>query len=273
MRKLAVICVLIGLSVVASAQCSVPKFYTARDFSNETEGSLRLSIERRDFTVQKLICLVQYLKKRHPGWKGAWVAIYDSREAAENHMLGDTEISVSPALWREWGSHYHAGYSLGTDGKQLFYISPFGDGIVDYSFRWNLDLPLSGPPRCGIRMLPDRCLMAVTEQITYPESALKEGAFGRVTLTGVIKQDGSVDRLVVKEADVRPAQSKELLTGAAMKNLKTWQFDAADHETPFEIDFSYVMDTGPLARGQYDGQLTVVPNVPWNVEIRVKAPK
>lgn len=272
MRLVSVTAILLGLSLSASAQCSVPKFHKGRDFSSETAGSLFLSIEPRDFTVQKLTCLVQDLKKRNPGWKTAYVAFYSSKDAAENYNLGGGEIPVSFALWYQWGSQYHAAYSWDGDKKELFYISPFGDHVADYPFYWQLDVPLSGSPRCAVEMM-GRCLMAVGERISYPQAAVKNRIFGKVTLVGVIERNGSVSRVEVKSADIRPADSKELLTKAAIQNLQTWQFDSGDAETPFAIDYSYVMDTGPLASGQFSGDVSVHPNWPFNVEIRVKAPK
>jgi hypothetical protein len=263
---------LVALSLSAAAQCAVPKFHTGRDFSSETAASLFLSIDAHDFTIPKLTCLVQDLRKRHPGWKTAYVAIYGSREAAENYSLGAVEIPVSFALWDQWGSQYHASYSWDGDKKELFYISPFGDHVADFDFYWQLDLPLSGPPRCAVEMMR-RCLMAVGERISYPKEAMKQGVLGKVTLMGVIDRNGSVSHLEVKGADIRPADFKELLTKAAIRNLQTWQFDSGEAETPFAIDYSYVMDTGPLASGQFSGNVSVHPNWPFNVEIRVKAPR
>jgi hypothetical protein len=273
MRTLTVICLLVSLSGWASAECKAPRFHKGLDFSGTDAGSLSVSIEPRDFTIEKLTCLIEHLKKRNPGWKRAGVWIYSSREAAENYVSSD-EIPVSMTLWREWARHRHASYYLEPDGTEYFYISPFGDRVVDPMYYWKLDLPLSGRPRCGrIAMLLDRCLIAVVGDTTYPQTALKNAAFGRVTVTGWIERDGSVNRIDVKDADVRPPQFKELLTSAAVENLKTWQFGVSDEATPFQIDYSYVMDTGPVARGQYAGEVTVYPSLPWNIEIRVKAPR
>lgn len=270
MRIVLAVCVLLGLSGFASPQCQVPRFQEGKDFSGKTSGSLFLALEPRDFTIEKLTCLVEHLRSRNPGWKTAMVLIFSSKEAANNFNPGP-EITAPMALWQEWARHKHVSYFLDSDGKEYFYITPLGYR-EDPSLHTKVDLPTSASPRCQLEIL-NRCLMAVVGDITYPGNARKNATFGRVTLSALIERDGSTSHIEVKDADVRPAEFKEALLAAAVQNLRTWQFDASGQETPFQIDYSYVIDSGPLARGQSAGQVTVVPALPWNVEIRVKAPK
>ena len=199
------------------------------------------------------------------------VLIFTSKEAADNYNASSENDNPTVRL-HDWARHKHAMYVLDPDQREYFSLKPFGDGVVDFSFDTKIVLPLAGAPRCVVEVI-GRCLMAAVGEITYPESALKHATFGKVTLTAVIERDGSISQVAVKDSDVRPAEFKELLTSAATQNLKTWQFDSSDGETPFQIDYSYVMDTGPLAKGQESGQVTFIPKLPWNVEIRVKAPK
>ncbi|MBI2678160.1 MAG: energy transducer TonB [Candidatus Koribacter versatilis] len=230
-----------------------------------------MNIEPRDFTIEKLTCLIGHLKKRNPAWNDVAVLFFSSEEAADNF---NPDINYTPGiLWNAWARHQHASYLLEPDKKEYLYISPFGFKVVDFSLDTKIDLPVATRPKCRLETA-GRCLMAVLGEIKrYPESALKHATVGRVTLSAVIERDGSTSHVTVKDADVRPIERKELLTSAAMQNLKTWQFDASDQESPIQIDYSYVIDTGPLARTQYSGQVTMIPKLPYYVEIRVKAPK
>ncbi len=176
--------IVVGLCMSTVAQCHAPIFQVGQDFSNPEQGigSLSVSLQPKEFTVQKLSCLCQKLLKKNPKWERAGIEIFTSREAADNwsHVLS----AEAPPEAKRWERELHASYSFNkSEHQDQLKILPFGlrgpaslDTIVD--------LPITTIARCQVE-LGSRCLMVALEDIGYPQEALKVRAGGKVTLAGV----------------------------------------------------------------------------------------
>jgi outer membrane biosynthesis protein TonB len=90
--------------------------------------------------------------------------------------------------------------------------------------------------------MQDRCLMAVVEQIAYPEEALEGRTSGTVTLTGRIEKDGGVAAIRVMN-DLGASRGDDALVHAAAKNLGSWQFDRGMTDDAMQVTYSYDIDT------------------------------
>ncbi|MGP8176260.1 MAG: energy transducer TonB [Terracidiphilus sp.] len=226
-----------------------------------------VSLQPREFTLDKLICLAQTLRDRRPDRKSFGVFFFDSHEAAERFQ-GDPVEGGFPPRWHEWAKELHATYSFDADKhEETIEIIPMGF-IADPSLDTSLDLPLAAKPHCRLE-IQNRCLMAAVEKITYPQSALEARASGVIVLAGTVDRDGRVTGLHLAEADVIPGEEKKRLVNAALHDLETWQFDAGAHADPIRITYSFAVDSS-LPRG-------VVPQVQWaspnEVTVRANPPE
>jgi len=245
----------------ASAQCRSPHFRTGQDYG----GSLFVSLQPRDFTLDKLTCLAQALRNRRRDRRSFSILFFDSDEAAKYFQ---PPVEGYPPRWPEWAKELHAIYSFEADKhEESLDIMPLGYNTGP-SLTTKIDLPFAAEPRCRLEM-QNRCLIAAVEKITYPQEALKTRASGVIALTGAIERDGRVTGLHVAEADVKPGEEKEWLVNAALHDLKTWQFDAGGHADPIQIIYSFAVDSS-LPRGAVPEVQCVLPNT---VKVRANPPE
>ena len=244
----------------ASAQCRPPHFRKGQDYG----ASIFVSIQSRDFTLDKLACLAQTLRGRRPDYKSFWVFFFDSDEAAKYFQ---PPVEGYPPRWPKWAKGLHAMYSFEADKEDRIEILPMGYNSVPSSVT-SIDLPLVAATRCRLAV-QDRCLIAAMERIAYPQEALKTRTSGVIVLKGTVKRDGRVTGLRVARADTTPDQEKGRLADAALKDLRTWRFDAAGHDDPIQIVYSFAVETAPIGGGST--QVQWVP--PNQVEVRTTVPE
>ena len=256
--------VVVGFSTPAITQCHVPSFHIGQDFSNPDQGigALSVSLQPKDFTVQKLACLCHALLKKNPQWKRAGVEIFTSREAAGNwsHMLS----TESPPEAKRWKKELHASYSFNKSTQQnQFEIIPFGiRGPA--SLDTTMNLPLTTPPQCQVE-IGKRCLTVALQEIDYPQEALKLRASGKVTVAAVIDRKGGIRQLRVVSADIHPANGN-VLANAALRDLSGWRFDSGDRDEDFQIVYSFEI-TAPDPF--YRAETSVSFSLPNEVDVRV----
>jgi TonB family protein len=236
-------------SAGASAQCSVPHFRKGQDYG----ASVFVSIALRDFTVSQLTCLAQRLRSRRRELKTFGVFFFGSYEAAK-HFQPTAE--GYPARWPQWAAQLHAIYTFdAANHSELLNIIPQGYKS-DPSLSTTIAVPIVTTPRCRLQ-IQDRCLMALSEDIIYPEEAIRAKVWGSVALKGNITSAGTVTAVQVIEAHVERDQGTALLTDAACRNLRAWKFDSGQRDTSFRITYSYVFEAAPSAGG--------APKVEWSL--------
>jgi TonB family protein len=253
-------CLALFVCAGVSAQCHPPRFRKGQDYG----GSVFLSVAPRDFTVEKLICLGQTLRKRRKA-ETFGVMFFSSYEAAKYFR---PPVEGRPPRWAEWARQLHATYSFdGPKREESLDIIPLGYESGP-SLDTRITLPLGATPHCRVQ-IQGRCLKAVLRQNTYPAEALKAKASGKVVLTGRIGADGSVAGIQVIEAGVNPGEEKDVLANAALQNLVGWQFDAGQGENPIRITYSYAIDVSLSPGSQPQMQL----DLPNRVMIRGNPPE
>lgn len=254
-------CLTLLADAPAFAQCLPPHFRVGQDYGT----SLLVSIQPRDFTLDKLTCLVQALRDRPQEGRTVGILFFDSEEAARYFL---PPVEGYPRRWPEWAKALHAIYSFDADrNEESLDIVPMGYNTGP-SLATTIALPVVAAPQCRLE-IQSRCLMAAMEKITYPKEALRMRASGRIVLVGTIGRDGRVTDLHVAEAGVKPDEEKGQLVNAALQDLKTWQFDAAGRDDPIRIIYSFAIDTS-RARGSVPGVLWVSPN---QVKVRTGPPQ
>lgn len=257
-RLAPIACLVLFACSLASAQCQVPHFHVGQDYY----GSIYISISPRDFTVNKLACIGQALKRRRPDSKGMYVVFFSSYEAALRFKPPGTAGS-----WPRYERELHAVYDLKTGQQATLDIFPVGFTSLD-SLYTTITLPSGTAPHCHLQV-QNRCLMAVVQQVTYPAAALQAKTSGDTTLTAQVNSEGRVTNVKVAAANANPQGHGDALASAAIQNLKTWQFDAGTASVPFRITFSYVIDSS-LPPGM---DTAVKWDLPDRVVIRGKPPK
>ena len=242
--------------VPVSAQCRAPHFRRGADYGR----LLSVSIQKRDFSIDKLTCLAQTLRSNRRNLESFDLLFFSSHEASQR-FRGIPVESGFPPRWHKWAKELHAAYSFDADKhKENLEIMPMGFGTAPI-LRTMLDLPLPAAPHCRLE-IQNRCLMAAMEQISYPQEALKKRATGVVVLTGVIRRDGQCAGLHLQETDVKAGEDTEWLVNVAFQDLRTWQFDAADRDDAVRVTYSFAVDAS-LPRG-------VAPQVEWVSPSQVK---
>jgi TonB family protein len=121
-----------------------------------------------------------------------------------------------------------------------------------------LHLPLAGKPHCEVE-IEGRCLLAAMGNVTYPPDARHAKSSGKVVLAASIDPDGSVRGIRISES------MSNGLANAAIRDLRTWRFDAADRRDLFRVTYSYEIDESRLRGG--------APSAEWTApgEVRVRA--
>ena len=63
--------------------CSIPKYAKGRIYEESPRSAvLNISIDPRDFTPARLICLAQHFRKEYSGREEIAISIFDRRDAA-----------------------------------------------------------------------------------------------------------------------------------------------------------------------------------------------
>jgi len=246
----------------ASADCTRLPYRTGRNFiaPNGSKGLAQVSLRPSDITLDNLLCLARGFRESHPEWREVVLLFFDSREAAEEYVVGWelAEFARPVPQFSSYERRMRAGYYLDvTKPEQFLSITPFGLNGGPEEFDTRIDLPITTRPHCRYE-LKDRCLLAA-DLPGYPNAPLARS--GAVTLSGRIGRDGKLASVRVVEAQSVSPESKDLLIQAALANFKTWQLDSAPPEDTVRITYSYVFDpsmsSGPSKVELAPGRVTI----------------
>jgi hypothetical protein len=217
-----------------------------------------------DFTIEKLACLGRSLM-RERRLRSIIVFFFDSNEASERFEVLPWEGCCPGPV--EAARRDHAEYSFDPDQKpeERLLIKPEGF-LGEFSA---VDLSGVAPHRCKIELeLQNRCIMLAATSATYPQEALKMKASGTIMLTATIGRDGGIKDIRVADTHVAPDKARDFLVDAARQDLSTWRIDAADHDDPLRVTYSFVIDPSrprgveQIIRWTPPNQVEVRANVP-----------
>lgn len=226
------------------AQCRAPRFRKGRDYG----ASVYVSVQPSDLTINKLVCLAQTLRMRHPDRTSYTILVFSSPDGANNFQASHADYE-DPFAWARWAKQLRAIYVFDPDKHQEHLdITPFGyERISSYDSR--IDLPLVSRPHCRLE-INDRCVMAL-DRINYPDDALKAKPSATVTLTGTVASTGEITRVQLASVATTAAEDiKEAFIRGSINNLRTLQLEPASHEDWVRIAYTYVIDSSLLPRGQ-----------------------
>jgi len=226
-----------------SAQCHVPSFRKGEDYG----ASVFVALSPRDFTLDKLKCLAQTMKKkRHLESKQLYVAFFSSYEAAKYFRPPG-----APGYRSQFARQLHATYTFDSEkGAETLDVLPLGLG-GDETVDTTITFPQEAPPHCKLNV-QDRCLMAVIQEIAYPEQALKEKVSGKIAMTGRITMTGVVTDVQMSDTNVSASPGRSILAAMALQNLQRWQFDASKGDNTIRITYVYVIDSSLPSGIHYD---------------------
>ncbi len=254
MKQLILMAVGLGFCVApVVARCPTPAFRIGQDWGT----SVSISIQTRDFTLAKLTCLARTLRARDPQASRFGVMFFDSLEAARSFQ-GVPPEGPLPRKWQEWARRLLAVYSYdpARDGETLT-LSPVGFNTAP-ALVTRVNLPITPQLHCKMEMM-GRCLLSAMRNVAYPQDARRAGAVGRVVLAGSVDPDGSVASIRVLES------ASKSLANAAIRDLRSWHFDAAEHGNMVHVTYSYEIDESQPSSG-YNG---VEWTAPGEVRIRI----
>jgi hypothetical protein len=266
MRIVLSICLLLTLSLVALGQCVTPKFRKGTIWKNSDSAiEMQISIRLIDFAPKKLICLAESLRNRYRDHKNITFYIFSS-DAAAKHWFPQQEQTKKSA---EMEAAMRGAYFYDADKHQEYIVIMPGlrKSRGEAPFDTRIDLPVSGKPECRLEMA-SRCVLQLQDP-DYPTEALKGKVSGTATLVGRIARNGvPTDLHTLKESNVIPTITKEVLVNGALENLRTWRFEPAEHENDLRLVYTYRIDSSLT----YENQVNVEFVPPDQMVIRGNPP-
>lgn len=235
-----------GSAAAARAECSKIHYATGQNYiaAHSSRGLATVSVRPDEVTVENLLCLVQGLHATYPEWRGVVVLVFASPEAAKRWrpewQLGDY-VGPMPPFWK-WETDMRAGYFLDTDkAEEYLLLTPFGWNAGNDELATRIDLPAAGSPHCRVG-LGSRCLLA-WERFEYPSDPAAGVASGSVVVEGRVGRNGAVTSIHATDGGAFPQTAARTLTAAALKHVRSWQFEPSAREDRFRITYWYTPDT------------------------------
>lgn len=246
-RARLVIFFIVGMRTCVAGDCRSPSYREGFVWEDSASSiMMNISIPMNDFAPARLVCLAEAMKQRYSDRRKISIFMFNSYASAKHYTHPFSGDSFQRRV--NWSLQMHASYSF-DDGKgeDAVFLMPFGDpepyftfGDREPSFNTRIDLPVTSMPSCTLER-SGRCLLAL-DSVDYPWDALTAGVSGTVTLEGVIGRDGRVRHVRSVGLEAHPSGAKSHLSDAALRNLKTWRFEAAGDEVPIQITYSYVLE-------------------------------
>jgi hypothetical protein len=238
----------------ARAECVVPPYFPVKDFINPDTGVgfIHLWVPPLEFTLDRIVCLLQTLKGQHQTWTDVSVDLFSSEEAAEDFDVAPMEripvvaVNGNVVRYKDTAELYRelrGRYVLDIDRHEHYLeITPTGFDLHGdlAAYETRIEFPVAGRIRCRVE-LNARCALSL-DRITFPDAALRAGTSGAVTLSGQIQRDGTISDIRVVSATNQGADGRDQLVAATLGNLKTWWVEAATHQDEVRVTYSYVVD-------------------------------
>jgi len=230
-------CVFVTVAVFAEAAypsetCPAPPYRAGKILEDtQSEISLHISIDLRDFAPDRLICLATELKHRYGG-RNVWAAIFSSYDAAVAYA--PVTVEENP-VFRAAQAKLHAFYTHDKTTDQLLILPDGLDEEANSPFATRIDLPVAGAAACRLE-LNHRCLLEF-QHIDFRLVGDEAAVSGVVTLSGIVSADGTVSSVAVVDAKVDPIDHQSRLISWATHNLLTWRFEAGKRKCPVRITY------------------------------------
>ena len=238
-----------------SAQCRPPNFRVGQDYI----AAMFISMDLRDFTLDRLTCLAQTLRNSRSDRDSFAVFFFDSHEAARK-FRGMPVEGGQPPRWSQWAKHLHASYSFDAGKEETLSLTPMGFATAT-ALASKLDVPIATPPYCHVE-LANRCLVAGLDRIAYPTEARRSSSEVAFVLAGTILPNGRVSAVHLADRPIRADRTSQRLAQAAIRDLQTWQFDTGKTRDTMRIEHSFSTDDS-LPEGS-------PPQVQWTPPNQVK---
>ena len=243
MRPQLLIIVLLTFAVRSYSQCEPPPYRRATRLKS-SEGIFKISVRPQDFSVNKILCLTEDLKRRHPEWEEITLLIFDSHDVAKEYA----GYSIEDVPSNRWAKDLHIMYSLGkTKNEEHLDILPFGwnTGRPDATV---IVIPLKEKPRCRYEFGGHCVLGLAGHDYLY---SVRKAASGTVKLSATINADGTVSAVKVDESDISPVEQRKHCETAAVEDLSRWRLEAGVGIEPLHITYAFRVDHS-LKRGDVD---------------------
>jgi TonB family protein len=223
---------------------SVPFEIVQNMVGSAGQGTAMVSMRQEDVSTAKLTCVAARLSKTFPSWRDVDVQMFDSVDAAKNFKWNQIGHSAAPDAGLErvdYEKHLRATYTIDS-AKDQTYLTIRALLRQPETYATRIDLPLKGAPRCRFDVA-NRCLLSAGSP-AYPGTAA--GAFeGKVTLQADIATDGTIKSVRVTHANGGSAEARDVLSRAAVENVKAWRLDPAPREDTVNINYQYEFVDGP----------------------------
>lgn len=222
----------------AFGACEGPAYRVGRIWEDgAAKVVLDVSISIEDFAPSRLICLATALKRDYPR-RNVQAFIFSSFEAAMGFIPIDFEL---PREVRAYGFKLHGRYVYDKEQRiEYLTINPDGhsvSGDSDSLLETRIALPITVTPTCKLAMR-DRCLLEF-DHIYYPPVDTWGDVSGRVTLTGIVEENGIMTGVSVISAKSDPHKEQRRLADFALKNLSTWRFESAKRKDQVHITYVF----------------------------------
>jgi uncharacterized protein involved in tellurium resistance len=164
--SVALVVVVIATGIrAAHGQCVTPSYRTINDRVGASGGAIYLSIDPRDLSLNKLVCLASAVHERHSAWDNVDAYIVTSDTAADRYF------PTAPTERGDFRRDLRALYSV-EHGKASLTITPIGTSSQYFKTMASgktfgdevYDTAISIPAKLGLRCrlsVANRCVFAL----------------------------------------------------------------------------------------------------------------
>lgn len=231
----------------ALAACTPPEYRMVQSFIAGSDappivqgtGSARVVVARAQYTVARLVCLVETLRAAHPEWKRVTLEFFTSERAAASFSPGGSVADnppFDPTGSTSFATELRATYTLDTSrGESQLAILPLGllsasalSTIINLPTPWSATCELAVGRRCVLALAP----------IPQAGEIWRRGIVGFVTLSAIVQPSGAVAGVEVMVAGAGSGEEGRLVA-ASVANLMTWWIEPADVAERVTVTYDY----------------------------------
>lgn len=202
-------------------------------------GSGRVVVARAQYTVARLVCLVETLRAAHPEWRRVALLFFTSERAAVSFSPGGSLANnppLDPTGATSFESEVRATYTLDTTrGESQLEILPLGL-LSAPALSTKIDLSATRSATCELA-LGRRCVLALAP-IPQAGEIWRRGIVGFVTVSAIVHPSGAVAGVEVMAAEAGSGERGRLVA-ASVANLMTWWTEPADTEEQITVTYDF----------------------------------
>jgi hypothetical protein len=225
-----------SLSVRTTLACDLPTIRVARNFSSVDggTGSLHVSIDERDMSVERLSCLGRHIRQENASWRDGTVLVFTNFSQARDFV--SLQNQRMDATLRAMFT-----YEEREDRLTVLPMGLSSRGGEDFSSSFTLE---DASPRklCRLR-LNERCVMQIPRPV-YPAPVLEVRGGGDVVVRATVRPDGHMKSVKVARVLAAEPAWAQRLAQRVVADVARWRVEPSTRSDVVEIAFTFLTSDG-----------------------------